>query len=338
MLRREVLQHGAQCLKLLLVVENLRERTAAILDFVIHLQDAHIVGHTHQVGDRCRQVFVHLGQCGIFANDVSQHQCLLQLIVDIGTEGYVLQPHHGTEVALQRLVAGIVATGAVDVIDECRHSLFRYIAQEFRIAGLSLIHVLDFLLDQCCIFCRYRQRLAGVQLVGNGIEGSIVGSSSLYCGIGGCGLQLSHQVVVALHEVSHHGRELLFLGFLQQTVEEHVEDLQIEVGCHETGELPVVVILVDVEQLFFLGRHNGKPVLGNGIVESLVEIGQLVGVDDVVHVDHHPCRSIVVLLLQCILACLQFVHERHFGRRILDRLGLAVLFLPEAVFHLFRVP
>ena len=89
-----------------------------------------------------------------------------------------------------------------------------------------------------------------------------MGCGSLHLSIGSTGLQLSHQVVVALHELSHHGGELLFLGFLQQTVEEHVESLQIEVGCHKTGELSIVVVLVDMEELVGLIREEIAALMG----------------------------------------------------------------------------
>ena len=117
-----------------------------------------------------------------------------------------------------------------------------------------------------------------------------------------------------------------------------MEGLQIQVGSHETGELPVVVVLVNMKELLIITWHNGKTVLGNGLIEPLVEVCQLIGIDDVGHIDHRPCRNNIVLLLQRVFMRLQLIDEIQLSLRILDRLRLTFLLFPEAVFHLFRIP
>ena len=150
--------------------------------------------------------------------------------------------------------------------------------------------------------------------------------------------ELSHQVVVTLHEVSHHGRELLFLGFLQQTVEEHMERLQVEVCRHKTGELPVVIVLINLEELVLVSRYDGEPVLGYRFVELRVKLRETEGVDDIVHIGHHSRRHHVVLCLQLILTGLQSLDESLLSRGVLDRGSLPVLLFVQPVFGDTLIP
>ena len=55
-------------------------------------------------------------------------------------------------------------------------------------------------------------------------------------------------------------------------------ELQVEVGSHEVGELVVVVLLIDMEQLLVVGGHDGEAVLGQMLAEQRVELLQLRGV------------------------------------------------------------
>ena len=117
-----------------------------------------------------------------------------------------------------------------------------------------------------------------------------------------------------------------------------MKSLEVEISGDETGELSIVVTLVDMEELVFFTRNNGKAVFANGIIESLVEGFQLERVDDVLHVNHHPGRNHVILGLQKILAFFQLLDESLFGGSVLDRSCLSVFLFPKAVLHFLSVP
>ena len=126
-----------------------------------------------------------------------------------------------------------------------------------------------------------------------------------------------------------------------------MEGLQEEVGGDEAGELVVVVVLVDMEQLQVVGRHDGEAVAPERLHQSRLLAAQLVGIDDVRRVDDGPLRCVEVVRLQLILAGLQPLYERLFLPRIADRCHLphehvAILVVahlaPEAFLHHLVVP
>ena len=110
-------------------------------------------------------------------------------------------------------------------------------------------------------------------------------------------------------EADHHRQQFLLLHLAQHAVDVEVIELQVEVGGHEVGELVVVVLLVDVEQLVVGGRHDGEAVLGQMLAEQRVELLQLRGVHQVLHVHAQPFASLEVSLHQLFLALLQTIDE-----------------------------
>ena len=91
------------------------------------LHDAHVVGATHQPGQRFADVIIELGEQGRFADSLGQNAHLGHVCEIIGLEGNGLQPHHRAEVALQTVIACIVATWTEQAVGE----LCIRIAQEF---------------------------------------------------------------------------------------------------------------------------------------------------------------------------------------------------------------
>ena len=51
-----------------------------------------------------------------------------------------------------------------------------------------------------------------------------------------------------------------------------MEKLQIKVGCYKAGEVGVIVLFVNMEQLFQIVWHNGKPIAADGTVQLWVEV------------------------------------------------------------------
>ena len=85
--------------------------------------------------------------------------------------------------------------------------------------------------------------------------------------------------------------------------------LQVEVGRHEVGELVVVVLLVDLEQLRIAGRHDGEALLAQLLAQLRVKFLQLRWVQQVLHVHAQPLGNVEVLLLQLGFARLHALDE-----------------------------
>ena len=117
-----------------------------------------------------------------------------------------------------------------------------------------------------------------------------------------------------------------------------MERLQIEVCRHKTGELPVVVILINLEELVLVSRYDGEPVLGYRFVELRVKVRKTEGVDDIVHIGHHSRRHLVILCLQLILTGLQSLDESLLGRGVLDGGSHPVLLFVQPVFGDTLIP
>ena len=174
--------------------------------------------------------------------------------------------------------------------------------------------------------------------MGNGEVGSIVLCCSLDVRIGGKRSLCAHGIIELLDKAGEQRHELLLLHLFQQTVEIHMEHLQEEVGSDEVGELMVVVAFIYMEQLLLITGYDGKGVLGQGLTEFRVERSQLEGVDEVVHIHHHPVGGHEVLLFQRLLTVLELLHEGFLGISIGKGLGLAIFLFPETVVHLLTIP
>ena len=114
----------------------------------------------------------------------------------------------------------------------------------------------------------------------------------------------------------------MLLHLAQHAVDIEVVELQEEVGGHEVGELVIVVLLVDMEQLVVVGGHDGEAYLGQMLAEQRVKLLQLCRVHQVLHVHAQTLSSLEVSLLQLILAGLQTVDELLLLIRKLDQADL----------------
>ena len=104
---------------------------------------------------------------------------------------------------------------------------------------------------------------------------------------------------------------MILLKFPEHAVDVEVINLQEKVGSHEVREFIVVVLLIDMEQLLMVCRHNGKAVFCQPLAEQRVEIFQLCGVHQVAHVHPETFLNLEVLLHQL---CLAFFHSLHEGQ------------------------
>ena len=103
-----------------------------------------------------------------------------------------------------------------------------------------------------------------------------IGLAEGCCGLGllarrGRGCQFGHAVKHPSREGRYQRVELFLFGVAQDVVEIEVEKLQIEVGGYETGEVGVVVLLVNVEQLLQPLWYDGEALTTHGSVQSGVE-------------------------------------------------------------------
>ena len=77
-----------------------------------------------------------------------------------------------------------------------------------------------------------------------------------------------------------------------------------------------------MEQLFVVGRDNGKAILRQLLAQLRVEVLQLLGVDEVTDVHTLSFSHVKVQLQQFVLALLQPFHKRLFLVRILQGFSL----------------
>ena len=93
-----------------------------------------------------------------------------------------------------------------------------------------------------------------------------------------------HLGVELLAVVGHYLVHLALFHLAQHVVEIHVESLQVDVGSNKAGELVIVIVLIDVEQLFLIVGDNGKSILNQSIGERFWHIRHLHGVGQIVEV------------------------------------------------------
>ena len=84
--------------------------------------------------------------------------------------------------------------------------------------------------------------------------------------------ECQHGVLHVARELCHQWQQLILLDLAQHAVYVEVVELQIQVGSNEAGEYVVVVLFVDVEQLFVTAGHDGKSLLAKLLAESGVEL------------------------------------------------------------------
>ena len=190
-----------------------------------------------------------------------------------------------------------------------------------------------------CLFLGGADGLACQQLVGHGEENGImvgVGPDLLIVRVGSL---LVHGVIHVTGHIDHELRQLLFLDLFQHTVEIEVIQLQEQVGGDKAGELLVVVLLIDMEQLVVGGGNDGKAVLCQMLAEQGVELLQLLGIDEVTHVHAQILGGVEVLFLQLIHALLEPFHEVLFLLGVFDEsfhlTGTVVEVAPRLVLLLF---
>ena len=114
-----------------------------------------------------------------------------------------------------------------------------------------------------------------------------------------------------------------------------MEGLQEEVGGHKTGEVVIVVALIDVEQLVFLSGHNGKSLTAEGFLQPRVEGGELEGVHDIGDVHQLSGSSGEIVGFQFFLARFQFGHESLLLFGVADRSHFVALGVLLAAFIVF---
>ena len=103
---------------LLVVVQQFVHRHACLVNLSHHLYQTQVIVLTHQKGDKVVNLVVFLacllkqfhGKCHLYS--------LLNFGFVVQTHGGGLQPHHTTEVAFQRVTAGVVTTSAEKTIGE----------------------------------------------------------------------------------------------------------------------------------------------------------------------------------------------------------------------------
>ena len=314
------------------------------------MQQRNVVRLTHQEGDGLVHGFIELVQFVVLADHFGNEQGALQIAFHIRAEGRALQPHHAHEVLFQTLRPRVMAAWPVDAVEIFRHLVFRRIAQERRIFNACVLDIFNFLFGRCFVGGREGQcLLASEQRVGNGKEGHVVFGGSLQVGILRLAGRAAHFLIGQFAEFGHHGQHLLFLNVAQQAVEIHVEGLQEEVGGHETGEVVIVVALIDVEQLVFLSWHDGKSLTTQSLLQPWVERGELEGIHNIGNVHQLSGSAGEVAGLQFVLASFQFGHESLFLLGIADgghAVTLGVLFslfgvflaVPESFFQYCVIP
>ena len=235
----EFIPHLSQCF---LVLQQFLKWQSTLLHHVIHLHNRQIVGLAEEERHGFEQLCIDYLQFAVFPDFIGQEQGIAQLLGFIGTKRHVLQPHHSAEVTAQRVVAGVVATRAEQRV--AKHSVA--IVEKLRERVLRTLNFPDFIEDLLLVCIVVNDGLLTCdEGFGNGEVGIIPT----------CGMFLH-----CMAELLHGLRESMLLHLAHHAVEIHVEKLQVEVGRDKRREVAVVILLVDMEQLYLLSRHDGKAV------------------------------------------------------------------------------
>ena len=252
------------------------------LHLVVDLQDGDIVGLAHEESDGFEECVIQFLDTRVSAHNFRHQQCRLELRLDICTEVHILQPHHSAEVALDFLGASVMSAWAEQRI-AISHIL---IVQEVRIAVYGIHNLVDFFFYHSLVLIAHgRCAFPCDKRLSNGEIGLVETTCRLHLLAHGRG-----EVLVELGGKQVDNRvELLFLYATQYVVEIEVIELQIEVGCDKRGEVAVIVLLVDVEELNLLSRHDGESILAQRTFQSWVECGELVRIQNIVNI--HPLSA-----------------------------------------------
>ena len=118
-----------------------------------------------------------------------------------------------------------------------------------------------------------------------------------------------HSFIQSLAQVGHQPCQLVLLNLAQHAVEVDMVELQVDVGGHKRREALVVVLLVDMEQLFVVGGHDGKAVARQLSGQLRVKLRELPRVGQVLHVHLQSLLHLEVQLQQLLLTHLHALHE-----------------------------
>ena len=277
-----------------------------LLQLVVDLQDGDVVGLAHQEGDGFEEGVVEFLDARVAAHNLGHEQRRLELLFLVGSEVHTLQPHHGAEVAFDFLGTGVMAARSVERIGVF-HIL---VVKELGIVVLGVHHLADFVVHHLCVIGVYgRSRLA----IDEGCCDGEIGLVELARGLHRFAHGRGEMLVELDGEQVDDGVELLFLNAAQHVVEIEVVELQIEVGGHKRRKVAVVVLLVDVEELYLVPWHDGEAVLSERRLQLGLEGGELVGVQKVVDIHQLTALRVEVLLAQLLLASLYLGDESLFG-------------------------
>ena len=314
-----------------LAFQQLGQRLACLLQLSLHLGYREVVGLSHEVVHELVHPLVGTLHGLVTVQLVSHHRCQLHLFGRIEAERHTLQPHHPPEIPLQLLAAGIVASRTEQAVGE----LHLLILADKVAEGILRLHDLCHLLLGLFALVRMADGLARQQFVGYAeIHGVMVRQlpQQRRFALHGLGVHIDVHVV---GEVYHQRIKGMLLQLAQHTVEIEVIELQEQIGRHKRGEVAVVVLLVDVEQLVVGSRDNGKAVSGQLLAEQRVKDLQLRGVHEVAYVHPQSLVGIEIQLLQLVLAQLQPLHEGLLLRRVFQHLqlvgGTVVVVAPRLV-------
>ena len=303
-----LLQRGLDTAHRLLVAEQLAEILETRLCHLgLHLRHTEVVGLSHEEGDESVQFVVLRLQLLMVVQDEGHDDGLVHLFRMVHSHRRTLQPHHAPEVALQLLGAGVVATRTEQAVGEL--DVARIVHQQLADVVLGLHHAF-YLPHLQRLVVAVLDGLTREQVPGYVVEHDVAIGSKREVAVGGRSLKdVAHSQKHLVREVGHQLHKVLLLQFAQHTVEVEVIELEEEVGGDERGEALVVVLLVDVEQLFVAGRDDGEARMGQLLAEQRVELLKLCGVREILHVHTQWFLDVEVALQQFTLALLQSFHE-----------------------------
>ena len=259
--RRDNLTHRLVVAQQLAQVLNARLR-----HFCLHVQHAQVVGLSHEEGDEVVQLVVLSLQRLIVIQHIGHDDGLIHLVGIVHAHRGALQPHHTTEVALQRIRAAVVPTRTVQTVGirDFAHIVHQQLAGTVHSLHHACYLPLLQVLSHAALY-----RLSRKQVPGNVVELHVTIGSTREVAVVGCPcIDLAHSLKHVVREVGHQRHQMLLLQFAQHAVEVEVIELQEEVGGDKRGEALVVVLLIDVEQLFVLCRHNGKALVCQLLTEQ----------------------------------------------------------------------
>ena len=290
----------------LVVVDEVFHLQTGLIDLGHHLCQTKVVGLAHEVGDEVVQYLVVLLRLLVEFQRTGLLHGGQYLVVVLQSEGGGLQPHHTTEVTLELLAAGIVTTRTEEAVGEL-HLLV--VLHEIAGAVLGSHDFLNFL-DVDGTFLRAVDIIASEQLVGDVVESDIVLGYLVDLIVEARPpFHIVQQLVHVAGESNHQGQQLVLLQLAQHAVEIEMIELQVEVGGHEAGEVGIVVLLVDLEELVQVGGHDAETVFAQLLAELRVELLELRGVGEVQHVDTQTWSNLEVLLFELVLTLLHAFDE-----------------------------